>query len=127
MRIAGLSWMQVEELARRESRAVLPIGSTEQHAYLSLAVDAILAERVAIEAEVVERGWVRDFFGFNRAKHAVLEAAILATRTAILPREEIDADMRRLAVIVDKTAGPREQAAFQFLREHLQQAQDAPR
>ena len=84
-------------------------------------------ERVAIEAEVVERGWVRDFFGFNRAKHAVLEAAILATRTAILPREEIDADMRRLAVIVDKTAGPREQAAFQFLREHLQQAQDAPR
>ncbi len=82
-------------------------------------------ERVAIEAEVVERGWVRDFFGFNRAKHAVLEAAILATRTALLPREEIDADMRRLAVIVDKTAGPREQAAFQFLVEHLQQVQDA--
>ena len=84
-------------------------------------------ERVTIEAEVVERGWVRDFFGFNRAKHAVLEAAILATRVAILPRAEIDADMKRLAVIVDKTAGPREKAAFQFLVEHLQQVQDTPR
>jgi hypothetical protein len=84
-------------------------------------------ERVTIEAEVVERGWVRDFFGFNRAMHAVLEAAILATRTAFLPRDEIDADMRRLAVIVEKTAGPREHAAFQFLREHLQQEQDSPR
>ena len=50
MRIADLSWMQVEALLKREDRAVLPIGSTEQHAYLSLATDNILAERVAVEA-----------------------------------------------------------------------------
>lgn len=50
MRISELNWMQVEALARRETRAVLPIGSTEQHAYLSLSVDSILAERVAVEA-----------------------------------------------------------------------------
>lgn len=50
MRIADLNWMQVESLATREDRAVLPIGSTEQHAYLSLATDDILAERVAVEA-----------------------------------------------------------------------------
>lgn len=50
MRIAEMNWMQVEAHAKRDDRAVLPIGSVEQHAYLSLAVDAILAERVAIEA-----------------------------------------------------------------------------
>jgi creatinine amidohydrolase len=50
MRIADMNWMQVEAKAREERRAVLPVGSTEQHAGLSLAVDSILAERVALEA-----------------------------------------------------------------------------
>lgn len=50
MRIADMNWMQVEAHVRGDDRAVLPIGSIEQHAYLSLAVDAILAERVATEA-----------------------------------------------------------------------------
>jgi creatinine amidohydrolase len=45
-----MNWMQVEEYLARDDRAVLPLGSTEQHAYLSLSVDSILAERVAIEA-----------------------------------------------------------------------------
>ena len=42
-------------------------------------------EPAEIVCEVVDRGRLRDFFGFNRAKHAVLEAAILATRTEFLP------------------------------------------
>jgi creatinine amidohydrolase len=50
MRIADMNWMQVEAHAARDDRAVLPVGSTEQHAHLSLCVDAILAERVAVEA-----------------------------------------------------------------------------
>ena len=50
MRIADLNWMQVEEYLGRDDRIVLPVGSTEQHGYLSLAVDLILAERVAVEA-----------------------------------------------------------------------------
>jgi len=50
MRIAEMNWMQVEEYLGHDDRAVLPVGSTEQHAYLSLATDAILAERVAVEA-----------------------------------------------------------------------------
>jgi len=50
VRIADLGWMDVEALARRETRAVLPLGSTEQHAYLSLSTDSILAERIAVEA-----------------------------------------------------------------------------
>jgi creatinine amidohydrolase len=50
VRIADLNWMQLEEYLRRDDRIVLPLGSTEQHGYLSLATDAILAERISIEA-----------------------------------------------------------------------------
>ncbi len=50
MRIAEMNWLQVAEHAERDDRAVLPLGSIEQHAFLSLAVDAILSERVAVEA-----------------------------------------------------------------------------
>jgi hypothetical protein len=77
------------------------------------------AERVAIEAEVVHSGRLRDFFGFNRAKHAVVEAAILATRADFLPLADILAEYRKLAIIVDKTGGSQEQQAFAFLREHM--------
>lgn len=50
MKIADMNWMQVEEKLKRDGRAVVPVGSTEQHGYLRLTVDAILAERVACEA-----------------------------------------------------------------------------
>ena len=50
MRISEMNWMMVEEYLKRDDRAVLPLGSTEQHAYLSLSVDSILAERLAAEA-----------------------------------------------------------------------------
>jgi uncharacterized protein len=75
--------------------------------------------RVRFEAEVTQRGRQRDFFGFNRAKHAVVEAAILATRTAFLPVNEIDKEFQKLGVIVAKTGGPPEHAAFQLLQDHL--------
>jgi creatinine amidohydrolase len=50
MRISEMNWMMVEEYLKRDDRAVLPLGCTEQHAYLSLSVDSILAERLAVEA-----------------------------------------------------------------------------
>ena len=50
MRIRELNWIQVEEYLERDDRIVLPLGSTEQHAYLSLETDNILAERVSVEA-----------------------------------------------------------------------------
>jgi creatinine amidohydrolase len=50
MRIADMDWRMVEDWLRHDDRGVLPIGSVEQHAGLSLAVDMILAERVAVEA-----------------------------------------------------------------------------
>lgn len=50
MRISEMNWMMVEEYLSRDDRAVLPLGCTEQHAYLSLSTDSILAERLGVEA-----------------------------------------------------------------------------
>ena len=50
MRVHDMNWMQVEEYLRSDDRVVLPLGSTEQHGYLSLGVDVILSERVSVEA-----------------------------------------------------------------------------
>lgn len=79
-------------------------------------------ERTTIECEVVGQGRIRDFFGFNRAKHAVLEAAILATRVGLLPPEQIREEFQRLAIPVQKTAGDQEQRAFALLEEYVHAA-----
>ncbi len=50
MRVRNLNWMQLEEYLERDERIVLPLGSTEQHAYLSLETDNVLAERIGFEA-----------------------------------------------------------------------------
>ena len=78
--------------------------------------------RSRIETAVVHRGTRRDFIGFNRASHAVLEAAIYATRLHLLPRAFIDTEFQRLRVIVDKTAGPREAEAMALLTKYVESA-----
>jgi uncharacterized protein len=76
-------------------------------------------ERTTIHAETVAQGRLRDFFGLNRAKHAVVEAAILATRTDFLPLDEILLEYQKLAVLVQKTGGESEHAAFALLCDHV--------
>ncbi len=50
MKVADMNWRDVETAAAHDPRCILPIGSTEQHAQLSLCVDSILAEKVATDA-----------------------------------------------------------------------------
>jgi hypothetical protein len=76
-------------------------------------------DRTSIAVDTVARGRLRDFFGFNRAKHAVLEAAILASRTALLPRDQIVAELDRLRPLVAKTGGPDEHTAFDLLTTYV--------
>ena len=75
--------------------------------------------RSRIITRVVHRGQRREFLGFNRARHAVLEAAILATRTHLLPAGEIRREFERLQIPVDKTAGPREREAMALLSDFV--------
>ena len=73
-------------------------------------------------ARVVHHGVKREFIGFNRARHAVLEAAIYATRLHLLPRETISSELERLQVIVDKTAGEAEREAMDLLTQFVRTA-----
>jgi hypothetical protein len=75
--------------------------------------------RARFVCDVVHRGVNREFLGFSRARGAVIEATILATRTRILPIDEVLAEYRRLQVIVDKTAGPVEREAMVMLSEFV--------
>ncbi|HEX4128766.1 MAG TPA: DUF447 domain-containing protein [Pirellulales bacterium] len=78
--------------------------------------------RTEIVARVVDHGTRREFFGFNRAKHAVLEAAIVATRLEFLSAEQIRAEFGRLAPLIDKTGGDQEHQAFRLLDRHVRDA-----
>ncbi|MFO1022454.1 MAG: DUF447 family protein [Planctomycetales bacterium] len=77
--------------------------------------------RTEIRLRIVDSGSGREFWGFNRAKHAVLEATILATRLHLLPGEFIQEELNRLRIPVEKTAGPDEATAFQLVEEYIRQ------
>jgi uncharacterized protein len=91
-----------------------------------VTVDAIDESdpRARVSTRVVGRGVGREFLGFNRARHAVLEASIIASRARLLPAAEIRAELERLQVLVDKTAGPREREAMELVRRHVRAAVD---
>jgi hypothetical protein len=77
------------------------------------------APRARVTTLVVDRGAGREFLGLSRASHAVLEASILASRARRLPPEDIRAELRRLQVLVDKTAGPREREGMAYVTRHV--------
>jgi len=85
------------------------------------AIDAT-PPRARVVTAVVHRGVRREFLGFNRARHAVLEAAILATRTHLLPPDQISIEFARLQILVDKTGASREREAMALLTQHVRAA-----
>jgi uncharacterized protein len=78
--------------------------------------------RSRIETAVVHREVIREFIGFNRAAHAVLETAIYSTRLHLLEPALVESEVARLQVIVDKTAGEREREAMALLTAHIRAA-----
>ena len=84
------------------------------------------AERARVGTVVVDRGTGREFLGLNRARHAVLEASILASRARLLAPADIRAELRRLQVLIDKTAGPRERDAMDYVARQLRAAVGDP-
>ena len=78
--------------------------------------------RSRIETTIEHSGANREFIGFNRARHAVLEAAIYATRVHLLSRDFLESELARLQVIVDKTGGRVEHEAMALLADHVRSA-----
>ncbi|RFC65419.1 DUF447 family protein [Fulvimarina endophytica] len=77
------------------------------------------AQRPRFRCKVVSSVQHAPFKGMNRAKAAVLEAAILASRLDMLPSEKIEDEIAYLKIAVDKTAGPDEHKAFGWLLEKI--------
>ncbi len=77
-------------------------------------------DRTRIETEVLGVEQLRPFFGFNRARHAVLEAAILATRVFLTGKDAVLTEYDRLQVLVDKTGSRHEHEAMADLRKHVE-------
>jgi len=89
------------------------------HAELAVASVTEDAQRPRFHCRVVHRASHAPFEGLNRAKAAVVEAAILVSRLDLLPRERIEQEMAYLATAVGKTAGPAEQEAWDWLVERV--------
>jgi hypothetical protein len=75
--------------------------------------------RADVEVRVLAGATGRPFAGLCRAKHAVVEASILASRARRLPHDEILHELDRLDPLVDKTGGPVEREAMAFIRAHV--------
>jgi hypothetical protein len=121
---AAISTVTTDDAPVEPARVVDGVVLRDTCSWRELRVHSIddTPPRARILTEVVHRELRREFLGFNRARHAVLEAAILATRTHLLPPDEIRAEMARLAVIVGKTAGPREHEAMAVLQARIDEA-----
>jgi hypothetical protein len=94
--------------------------------WLELQVEDINAteDRSEISTTIVHRGSRRPFFGFNRARHAVIEAAILATRIHLLERSDIQRQFATLRAAVVKTGGKAETEAFDLLSQFVMRHED---
>ncbi len=75
--------------------------------------------RAELVADVIHVGHNRDHFGFNRAKHAVLEATILATRLHLMTEHDVRQQLKSLASPIEKTAGPQEIEAFELVMNYV--------
>jgi len=75
--------------------------------------------RPRFRSRVVSEETHAPFLGMNRAKAAVLELAILVSRLNMLPQEKIEAELAYLKIAIDKTAGPEEHEAWDWLMERV--------
>jgi len=80
------------------------------------------APRTVMQTEIVARGEERPFLGFNRARHAVLEAAIVATRVHLLHETDVRSQLTVLKSAVEKTGGLAESEAFAMLEDYIHES-----
>jgi len=103
------NFFPVPRLAALLSHAELEVMRIEEH-----------EQRPRFHCRVLSRMQHRAFEGFNRAKAAVIELAILTSRLPMLPREKVEAEIAYLNIAIGKTAGPEEMEAWGWLMEKIE-------
>ncbi len=96
---------------------VLEAAINHQELEVKRVVDDELRPKVYLSQ--VHRSSTKPFPGFNRAQAAVIESAILVSRLHMLPEDKINAELAYLQIAIDKTAGPRELEAWQWLTDAI--------
>jgi len=76
-------------------------------------------QRPRFACAIVHRETHKTWDGFNRAQAAVLELAVLTTRLDMLPPEKVESELKYLEIAISKTAGPREEEAWEWLMEKI--------
>lgn len=120
--IARAAIGQLEQQPEYIETQVVP-GKVLAHACRWYEFEVVNIDDSQPRSEIVTRlmhvGHIREFWGLNRAKHAILEAAILATRLHLLQRDEVHSQMLNLETIVDKTASPADRETFELLKRFI--------
>ena len=76
-------------------------------------------QRPRFACGIVHRQTHKPWEGFNRAQAAVLELAVLTTRLNMLPPEKVESELKYLEIAISKTAGHREEEAWEWLMEKI--------
>jgi hypothetical protein len=76
-------------------------------------------ERAWMNCEVVNRGFIRPFLGFNRGKNAVIEATILATRVHLIGKGDVLAALDKYQEVVLNTGDDEELQAINFVLNYV--------
>ena len=76
--------------------------------------------RAEFRCQVLHRGRHRDFLGFCRARNAVIEAAIMATRLPLQERDRVVETLKQYMKIIEKTGSEMEKQAFQLVCEYVE-------
>jgi uncharacterized protein len=87
-----------------------------RHVELELAEQLDDVQRPVLRMVAVHEATHAPFVGFNRAQAAVIEGAVLVSRLHMLPPEKVETEMTYLQIAIDKTAGPEEHEAWEWLR-----------
>jgi hypothetical protein len=107
--------VQSYELTRATQVQGYRLLNTLSHQELSLVEVVDDIQRPQLFMQVLHQETHQPFAGFNRAQAAVIELAVLATRLQRLPQDKIQTERQYLQIAMDKTAGPREWEAWQWL------------
>ena len=76
-------------------------------------------KRPNIICDVINSETIKPFLGFNRAQFSVIEAAVLISRLGMIPMEKITKEIKYLKIGVDKTAGPHELEAWDWIQKKI--------
>jgi len=115
------TWPTVDAHLADEPRAVR-LAAALEHVVLRLESQDGDAQRPTLRLARLRGERHAAYPGFNRAQAAVIEGAVLVSRLHLLPRAKIESEMAYLQIAIDKTAGPCEHEAWDWLREAVARA-----